>query len=605
MHDFIPFLIGNLILCLITGMFFGIRRLFDHALSAGSRYRFWYFYIGFLLLPFLPLKITWLPSRLFGDFLHSPSKEGILDALTHAAAPATEGLADAAWMQDFYIASKPQFLNTLPTLLFILWILGMCCFAAAALYLFVRTKICLLHATAVTRDTFPELAAVFSHCKKEKHMTCPVRVFLSDHVTSPICLGLFMPKILLPRSMAEPMDPKQLRYIFLHELQHCKQKDGFMNLLICLLRIPYWFNPAVLFACKKIQTDREIACDHAVIRPLPPKERLAYGHTILTYADPNRLRSAASHASTLGAGASQLKQRIVHIAASCDASICPPKKRGTLLAVILMCILLFVSGPFLCVQAHDISGDTAVSLDMPQKTTKLDLSGYFSGYEGAFVLCDMDNETYTVYNEAESRKRFSPTSTYKILSALLALDAQVITPSDTQKTWDGSAQPFDSWESDQTLTSAMQASVNWYFKELDQQTGADRISAGFQKARYGNADISSGLSDYWLDGSLQISPLEQIQFLHGFYTNEWGFQSQDIDAVKKALFLKERNGCRLYGKTGTQANGENLTGGWFVGFLETGSHTYSFAIHLTGKDHAGGSAAAQITLDIFEDLGLF
>ncbi len=603
MHDFILFLTGNLILCLITGIFFGIRRLFRKSLSAGSRYRFWYFYMAFLLLPFLPIRISLLPANLIKSFLHHPASKIAADTFAHAASPLAETLTDGTWMQDFYVPSGAQTLKQLPALLFILWILGMCVFTAAALFVFLRTHLQLKSATKITAESLPEIASVFSDCKNEKRITCRVKLYMSPHTASPICLGLFAPKILLPETMTQDIDPGQLRYIFLHELQHCRQKDSIMNALICLLRIPYWFNPAVLLTCKKIQTDREIACDQAVIRPLTPKERIAYGCMLLSCAGSSRPNPLTFHTSTLGAGQSQLKQRIQHIAASGETAKYSPKKAGTILAAVLMCLLLLAASPFLCVQARDIS--KAFSTDLPQTATAIDLSNYFSGYDGTFVLCDMDTGQYTIYNETESRKRFSPVSTYKIPSALFALDAGVITPSDTRRQWDGSGQPYDSWERDQTLKTAMKASVNWYFHDLDLQTGFDRLTADFQKIHYGNADITSGLSDYWLDGSLKISTLEQTAFLNDFYKNAWDFNPEDVKAVKESLFLTERGGCRLYGKTGTQATEDALTGGWFVGFLETADHTYSFSVHLAGKKDAGGSMATAITLDIFEDLELF
>ena len=47
----------------------------------------------------------------------------------------------------------------------------------------------------------------------------------------------------------------------------------------------------------------------------------------------------------------------------------------------------------------------------------------------------------------------------------------VITPEDSSMEWNRTLYPFQEWNADQTLQSAMSASVNWYFQEIDKQIG--------------------------------------------------------------------------------------------------------------------------------------
>ena len=56
-------------------------------------------------------------------------------------------------------------------------------------------------------------------------------------------------------------------------------------------------------------------------------------------------------------------------------------------------------------------------------------------------------------------KRVSPNSTYKIYDALLGLESGIITPEHYTFTWNGEPYPFNSWEADQDLTSAIHNSV--------------------------------------------------------------------------------------------------------------------------------------------------
>ena len=66
----------------------------------------------------------------------------------------------------------------------------------------------------------------------------------------------------------------------------------------------------------------------------------------------------------------------------------------------------------------------------------------------------------------QAEKRISPDSTYKIYDALFALEEGIITPDNSFVAWDGQENPFAAWNTDQTLSSAMASSVNWYFQTM-------------------------------------------------------------------------------------------------------------------------------------------
>ena len=99
----------------------------------------------------------------------------------------------------------------------------------------------------------------------------------------------------------------------------------------------------------------------------------------------------------------------------------------------------------------------------------------FRKMRAVFVLYDKNKDQYSIYNEKMSRQRVSPDSTYKIYSALAALDAGVISPGKSEIAWDQKQYPFSSWNKDQTLDSAMSSSVNWYFQTLDKKLGKTEL----------------------------------------------------------------------------------------------------------------------------------
>jgi beta-lactamase class D len=62
-----------------------------------------------------------------------------------------------------------------------------------------------------------------------------------------------------------------------------------------------------------------------------------------------------------------------------------------------------------------------------QNGYETDLSKYFEGYSGAFVLYDVENKYYIRHNEEQCKKRLSPCSTFKIPNSLIALETGIAT----------------------------------------------------------------------------------------------------------------------------------------------------------------------------------
>ena len=235
----------------------------------------------------------------------------------------------------------------------------------------------------------------------------------------------------------------------------------------------------------------------------------------------------------------------------------------------------------------------------------IDLSTDFSEYDGSFVLYDAAADSWQIYNMNNASARIAPASTYKIYIALSGLNAGIITSEQSLIPWDGQENIFDTWNDDQTLESAMQNSVNWYFQAIDRQIGLSSIKDYVQEIGYGNQSISGDTSSYWLNSSLQISPIEQVEMLIKLYDNEFRFSPENIETVKKSICLSSTADGSIYGKTGTETvNGQN-TSGWFIGFIERNGHTCFFATNIQDKDNATGAAAAELTLSILSDMDLW
>ena len=156
-------------------------------------------------------------------------------------------------------------------------------------------------------------------------------------------------------------------------------------------------------------------------------------------------------------------------------------------------ILVCMSSPWLTACAAP-----APSVKLPEgKWEAIDASDVFGEADGSFVLYDMEQDWFRVYRKEQCEKRVSPASTYKIYSGLFALEEGILTPEANVLAWDGTPQPFEAWEQDQTLDTAMKASVNWYFEKLDRALGISGLSGYYSRISYGNCDLTGGINSYW------------------------------------------------------------------------------------------------------------
>jgi beta-lactamase regulating signal transducer with metallopeptidase domain/type II secretory pathway component GspD/PulD (secretin) len=109
------------------------------------------------------------------------------------------------------------------------------------------------------------------------------RLRLTGRSMSPAVCGFVRPTILLPRALAEKLQPAQLRAVLLHELIHLRRGDVWVNCGQALLQIFYWWHPLLWFANARIRRVREEAVDDAVMLALRD-EAESYAPTLLEVA---------------------------------------------------------------------------------------------------------------------------------------------------------------------------------------------------------------------------------------------------------------------------------------------------------------------------------
>ncbi|MED3726717.1 class D beta-lactamase [Priestia filamentosa] len=228
---------------------------------------------------------------------------------------------------------------------------------------------------------------------------------------------------------------------------------------------------------------------------------------------------------------------------------------------------------------------------------KMDVQDEFNGKKGTFILRDLENNKTLIYNKKRASSRQAPIGTFQIPSSLIALETKTVKDEYEVKRWNGSDQGVDEWNKDLTLASSLRSSAPWYEKEIVQDIGVDNINKWLQRLNYGNEKTEQNHL-FWEDNSLQISPLEQANFLESLYHEDLPFSSSSMKKVKRIMIEKETGTYTLHSVKGSK--GEHKSG-WYIGFVTVKGHPYVFVTNIEGSGKSDESAQAKkITEKIFK-----
>ncbi len=597
MADFgIRFFLCNIFICIIIGFLIIVKRAFKNCLTSRMQFNLWFLLLGILAVPFVPFRPASF-TQIFALLVVwknavSSDKGTITDGVLN---PNISGAVNQ--MNDFALSVSRETPSIIGLILCGVWLVGI-----LAMILLVIKSVFRLN--AMKKSALPlqnkTVRILYHNCLREMNMKKNIPVYSTAFLKSPIIVGLFSPRIYLPIHLISDFNAADMRYMLLHELQHYRHKDALASYLMNFFGVLYWCNPCVWYALKEMRNEREVACDTSVLKLLDESDYENYGNTLINFAEKVSL-TPFPFAAGISGNMKQMQQRIANISSYKKPSVFRKLKGFT--AFVTIGVILFALAPMLSTYAAEQS---LYQWSIPaEKVSTIDLSAYFSGYEGSFVLYDLNGDTWNIYDMEQATLRTAPDSTYKIYDALFGLEEGVIAPNDSFMAWNETDYPFEAWNADQDLYSAMQSSVNWYFQEIDKQIGSSAIQGYIQKIGYGNENISADLSSYWMQGTLKISPVEQVELLTALHNNNFDFAPENVKAVKNAICLFSSEGKNLYGKTGTgRVDGQDVNG-WFVGYIEAAGNTYFFATNIQAAENATGSKASEISLSILSDMGIW
>jgi beta-lactamase class D len=215
-----------------------------------------------------------------------------------------------------------------------------------------------------------------------------------------------------------------------------------------------------------------------------------------------------------------------------------------------------------------------------------------------------------IVGRERSAARFLPSSTFKIPNSLIAIDRGVAS---------GAEQPYPgpnpnylvdgapllpvACEGDLTLATAFANSCIPIYQRIARAVGAPAYRRDLTRLHYGNRRIDGApLDAFWLTGPFGISAREQVAFLERLRRRAVPFSRHAVDAVRAMMVVQRDEDVVLRAKTGYVFTTAPRVG-WWIGWVERGRRTWSFALNLDVSQPAHLAARAAIGRAVLTELG--
>lgn len=215
---------------------------------------------------------------------------------------------------------------------------------------------------------------------------------------------------------------------------------------------------------------------------------------------------------------------------------------------------------------------------------------------GTFVMVDARADTVFVWNQERAERRYSPGETFRIANAILALEAGVVQGIDDIVPFDAKTyRPFDdavsryfytpplnrSRESNppRSLKDKIRVPGTRTFRWLARGIGTERMRDGLAKLNYGNLRVGNAVDRFWKNGSLQISALEQVEFLGRVARAEMPVSREILGKLRQLTLFEKTEHYELHSKSGWLISPKPELG-WWVGWVERGNDIFPFALNM-------------------------
>ncbi|HID4886488.1 TPA: beta-lactam sensor/signal transducer BlaR1, partial [Staphylococcus aureus] len=556
-----------------------LKRYFNYMLN----YKVWYLTLLAGLIPFIPIKFS------FFKFNNLNNQAPTVESNSHNLNP---NINTTKPVHEFTTDIHKFDWDSIDNICTVIWIVLVIILSFKFLNSLLYLKYLKKQSLYLNKKEKNKINKILFNHQYKRNIV--IRKAESIHSPTTFWYGKYI--ILIPSLYFKSINDKKLKYIILHEYAHAKNRDTLHLIIFNIFSIAMSYNPLIQIVKRKMIHDNEVEADRFVLNNINKNEFKTYAESIMDSVLKTSFFNKNILSHSFNGKKSLLKNRLINIK---EADL----KKQSKLILIFICIFTFF---IMIIQSQFLIGQSLTDYNYKKPLQSdyqiLDESKNFGSNSGSFVMYSMKKDKYYIYNEKESRKRYSPDSTYKIYLALFGLDRHIISDKNSRMSWNHNQYPFDSWNKDQDLNTAMQNSVNWYFERISNQIPKNYTATQLKLLNYGNKNLGSYKS-YWMEDSLKISNLEQVIVLKNMMEQNSYFSKNEKKQLSSSLLIRKNENYELYGKTGTGIVNGKYNNGWFVGYVITNHDKYYFSTHLS-DEKASGKNAELINEKILKEMGV-
>ena len=179
----------------------------------------------------------------------------------------------------------------------------------------------------------------------------PAELLETDEVSVPFTFGFLRPRVLLPSAASRWPEPTR-QLALAHEMAHIGRADWLTQMIAEIGCVIYWFNPLAWLAARRMRSEREHACDDAVLQT--GARASEYATHLLAILD-SMQKKGGSATMAISAHSNNLEGRLRAILNPGLNRRSVSLKAAMAVAVVALCVLI----PLAAVRAQSGTGSIA------------------------------------------------------------------------------------------------------------------------------------------------------------------------------------------------------------------------------------------------------
>lgn len=142
----------------------------------------------------------------------------------------------------------------------------------------------------ISKTSYDQDIIILENIKSRLNIKNKINIYRSDEIIIPIVIGILNHNIYLPDTYICKND---LNYILLHEVNHIKNRDNLIKLIILLLKVIFWWNPLVYILNRDVDHILEIQCDLRTTSSMNGEDRTEYLRSIINIIENSKDKSTS------------------------------------------------------------------------------------------------------------------------------------------------------------------------------------------------------------------------------------------------------------------------------------------------------------------------